>query len=343
MTDLRSELSRYCASIGQDRLLVQGAGGNASWKEDGTLWIKASGTWLAEATEKDIFLPVDLLALQSAMAAGDFSAKPVALTKTALRPSIETLFHALLPHKIVLHTHAIAPLARLVRQSARAEIEVLIGSAYRWVFVDYFKPGAELAAAIHDGLQKVSDVQIIFMQNHGLVVGGNTVAEVAEVMADVIERLSCDALYDVYSGSDVASKATPVPGYRPAQDVELQTLMFCPALADRIARDWALYPDHVVFLGAAPVWDTHEAAEIAILKPPYLFSKEHGVLEADDVGPGARAQMLCYLDVLLRQPEEEVLTQLNIEQIDVLLDWDAEKFRQSIAPIAADKSDVTKA
>ena len=43
------EVTDYCAHIGADPLLVQGAGGNVSWKEDGTLWIKASGKWLAGA------------------------------------------------------------------------------------------------------------------------------------------------------------------------------------------------------------------------------------------------------------------------------------------------------
>ena len=50
--NLAQEVAAYCARIGADPLLVQGAGGNASWKEAGTLWIKASGTWLADAGEK---------------------------------------------------------------------------------------------------------------------------------------------------------------------------------------------------------------------------------------------------------------------------------------------------
>lgn len=35
------------ARVGADPDLVQGAGGNTSIKEGGTLWIKASGLWLA--------------------------------------------------------------------------------------------------------------------------------------------------------------------------------------------------------------------------------------------------------------------------------------------------------
>ena len=57
---IEEQVKAFCAWIGKDPLLVQGAGGNVSWKDGDTLWVKASGTWLADATEKDIFVPVDL-------------------------------------------------------------------------------------------------------------------------------------------------------------------------------------------------------------------------------------------------------------------------------------------
>ena len=73
---LKASVIEYCSTIGADPLLVQGAGGNVSWKEEDTLWVKASGTWLAEAAGKDIFVPVDLPHLRAAIASGDFSVTP---------------------------------------------------------------------------------------------------------------------------------------------------------------------------------------------------------------------------------------------------------------------------
>ena len=52
---MREAMMNFCASIGSDPLLVQGPGGNVSWKENNCLWVKASGTWLASAKKK-IFL-----------------------------------------------------------------------------------------------------------------------------------------------------------------------------------------------------------------------------------------------------------------------------------------------
>ncbi len=53
-------LRTLSAQLGADPLLVQAAGGNTSIKQDGTMWIKASGTWLMDALSKDIFVPLNL-------------------------------------------------------------------------------------------------------------------------------------------------------------------------------------------------------------------------------------------------------------------------------------------
>ena len=58
--NMHESVRKFCATIGENPLLVQGAGGNVSWKEDATLWIKASGTWLAEAMTDEIFVQVDI-------------------------------------------------------------------------------------------------------------------------------------------------------------------------------------------------------------------------------------------------------------------------------------------
>ena len=59
MSELES-LRSISARIGRDPLLVQAATGNTSIKVDGVLWIKASGTWLANAATDEIMIPVNL-------------------------------------------------------------------------------------------------------------------------------------------------------------------------------------------------------------------------------------------------------------------------------------------
>ena len=97
-----NHLSEFCmlrylsASIGADPMLVQGAGGNTSVKQAGVLWIKASGTWLKNARDDEIMVPVALAPLLDAVshrspaaeAAGQFTLAD--LNPRQLRPSIET-------------------------------------------------------------------------------------------------------------------------------------------------------------------------------------------------------------------------------------------------------------
>ena len=95
------EFLHLSAKVGQDRALVQGPGGNTSIKHDATLWVKASGTQLADALTADIFLPVRLAPLRQALDRRDPACETSAafviaeLNPHALRPSIETTLHAL--------------------------------------------------------------------------------------------------------------------------------------------------------------------------------------------------------------------------------------------------------
>ena len=61
MNFIQKKINHLCSQLGKDHLIVQGAGGNVSWKDKEILWIKASGTWLAQANEKNIFVPVNLI------------------------------------------------------------------------------------------------------------------------------------------------------------------------------------------------------------------------------------------------------------------------------------------
>ena len=152
---IRESIKEYCANIGLDSMLVQGAGGNVSWKDENTLWIKASGEWLADAKKKDIFLPINLKHLKDAIELSEFDVTPKALSKTELRPSIETLFHAVMPHRVVLHLHPIIPLSYLVRKDCFLIIKKKLNPSFQWDLIDYKKPGNLLAEEISKKIAKI--------------------------------------------------------------------------------------------------------------------------------------------------------------------------------------------
>src|SRR5437870_8925822 len=102
------------ARIGAEPLVVQAGTGNTSVKLDCVLWIKASGKWLAHAKHDELLVPVDLAEARASLRqdrdfTGDYNGG-------ALKPSIETFMHAVLPQRVVIHVHSVNTVAWAVRQ-----------------------------------------------------------------------------------------------------------------------------------------------------------------------------------------------------------------------------------
>ncbi len=328
----------FCAQIGADPLLVQGAGGNVSWKDDGTLWVKASGTWLAEAESKEIFVPVSLSMLEDALVRGDYAFSPYALDGHTLRPSIETMLHALMPQKFVVHLHMVNAVAWLVRLESDAEIAAALADDGTWVHVDYYKPGSELAKAIHSQVLSNSSIQMVLMKNHGVLVGANTIEEVKDLLnklsanlniiprkIDSGGRLKLENLQNLLKSSS----------YELCPDEYLNRLICDPTLYQRLKESWAICPDHVVFLGAVAVCvdDPSELPrylQTLDSETPFIFLKGHGLLQILGVTSAKLVQLMFYFNVALRLPIGCPIVCLKPDEISSLLDWDAEKYRQSI-------------
>lgn len=335
--DIKDQIAAYCARIGQDALLVQGAGGNVSWKDGDTMWVKASGTWLAHAAQQEIFVPVDLLHLRTAMAEGDFNVTPRVLGNSTLRPSIETLLHALMPQRVVVHVHAIEVLAHLVRDSATHALTDLMPAGLKWVEVPYIKPGADLARAIAAQLTARPDAEVVALRNHGIVMGADTVAAIEHLMRELLRTFTTPVSPAISSPS--APRAAPEPlraqGYVPASHPDWHRLAQNSALVQRLGTDWALYPDQVVFLGPqAVVLDSAEQAAPTSAdgtRAPFVFVVGLGTFEHASTTPAQRAQLGCYHDVLIRQQAMHALNPLSTEEIGQLLNWDAERYRQALS------------
>lgn len=336
--DFKAEVTAYCSHIGQDPLLVQGAGGNVSWKDGDTLWVKASGTWLANAGRQDIFVPVDLPHLRGAMAQGDFGVTPRVLGESTLRPSIETLLHALMPQRVVVHVHAIEVLAHLVRDPSKHALAELMPAGLRWVEVPYIKPGAELARAIAARLAACPDAEVVLLRNHGVVLGADSV-EAIDVLLRRLRAALATPVHPVQTRKKAIPESAPealrAQGYAPASQDEWHDLAQDPDLVQRLRTDWVLYPDHVVFLGpmavvlegansSTPAWEDGKPA-------PFVFVAGLGTFEHSSASTAQRAQLGCYHDVLVRQQPTHRLKPLSAEDISQLLNWDAERYRQALS------------
>ena len=323
-------LAALSARIGADIALVQAAGGNTSIKIDDVLWVKASGMWLSDAGRKPIFVPVDLPAARAAMAAGNDRIPARADGPSGLRPSIETSLHAFMPHRVVLHVHAVNTLAWAARADAPAELaKRLAGLAWEWL--PYRRPGLPLTLALAEATAGRA-FDVLILGNHGLVVGGADCAAAESLMREVERRLALPERPAPPADLDRLDAACRGTHYRPAAFAECHAIA-TDANSCSIAIGGTLYPDHVVFLGpAARALDCDETVAGAARHglPSFLLLPGVGTVLRADLPPGAEPLLRCLGLVAARLPAGAEITYLSAEEERNLMDWDAEHYRKSL-------------
>ena len=333
-------LRELSAEVGVDPLRTQGAGGNTSIKRDGVMWIKASGTWLADALAHDIMTPVRLQPLRKAIADGDPRAAAAVdfvdaqLNASGLRPSIETSVHAIIPSPVVVHIHCVNTIAlavrydgeSLVRERLRPHADVALAS------VPYRKPGLPLAHAISERLTKNTNVFVL--ANHGLVVAGETVAEVADRMTRVCEAFFAPSRAAPQADTERLASIVEGTDYRLPQDPATHVVALDPkSLA--IARLGSLYPDHVVFLGPGLAEALLDGGRLRApperRRPPLMMALPGlGVVLHHSASKNAHAMARCLADIAARIPEDAPVRVLTSAEEQELMNWEAETYRQSI-------------
>lgn len=338
--DFLKALADLSARLGAEIALVQAAGGNTSLKTADTVWIKASGTWLAEALTRPIFVPLDRQALAVAVNGppGDIDAgvERARRGEGGLLPSIETSLHALMPHRVVVHVHGVNTLAHAMLRDGRERAAArLAGLPFTWV--PYIRPGAPLTVLVREALAR-APADILILENHGPVVGADTEAAAEQLMREVEARLALPPR--PVPTPDLAQLAglAAACGLQLPRGAEAHAAALDPhALA--LATRGAFYPDHVVFLGRSP----QHAVEAADLSdwlgarrsrgeadPSFVLVPGLGVLARRDLSDGGHELLRCLGLVLPRVPAEAAAKTLTAADENDLLDWDAEKYRQSL-------------
>ena len=327
-TNIRNEINRYCEKLGSNRLFVQGAGGNISWKDSDNLWIKASGMWLIDAPGKNIFVPVDLIHILQQVQNKNYSFDIKSLEASDLRPSIETILHAILPHKIVLHIHAVEILALLVNNDYEKILHTYFADKYICGYVDYKKPGPELAREVNNVVNKRSNVQIIFLQNHGIVVGGNTINEIDLILKDLISTIN-NSQTILSKKEKINYLSLPkISGYEAIKDSELHNLAIDYNCYQHVLLHWPLYPDHVVFLNMKPFcYDCINDFLLSDENPDLLFIKNIGVYVSAEFSLAKEEQLRCFYDVIIRIRSNYNLNILDQASVEALINWDSEQYR----------------
>ncbi len=319
------DLRKLSAKVGANPLLVQAAGGNTSIKQDGLMWIKASGTWLRDAETKDIFVPLDFARLQVALDADDPACEACTdfvineRNPGGLRPSIETSVHGIMPQRVVVHLHCVNTIAWAILLDAEQQLAKHL-HAFNWAYVPYARPGLQLCRAIKKA--KRPDTNVLVLGNHGLVVGAETVTDAKYLLEEVVAAMQRPANPPLLPDLAALTKIAAGTNYQLPEDESCHGFAMDTANCARAANA-VYYPDHVVFLGQhLPATLDTEAAAVAL---PGL-----GVLVHKDAKPSVEPMLACLSNVFARIGTHEKLNPLTPHDIGALLNWDAEKYRQNL-------------
>lgn len=195
------DLIAISRKFGHDSRFVIAGGGNTSYKDENRLWVKASGHALATITE-DGFAVLDR-ALLNEMGEKAYNADTaireeqvkndlsVACITKDRRPSVETSLHNCMGFAFVVHLHPTLVNGLMCSVNAEAACKEIFPDA---LYIEYTDPGYTLFKKVYDRIkaykaEKGKEPQVIFLQNHGIFVGGDTTAEIEGIYSEVLGKL----------------------------------------------------------------------------------------------------------------------------------------------------------
>ncbi len=218
---------------------TQGAGSNFSFKSNGFLVIKGSGKRLDEIKSMDQLAILDLKNFQSELqkllvSPADskekesiYSKLVSAASKNGVRASMEAGFHAILDSKFVLHFHSLLSVVLSewvrgdVKNSALISSELAALGLKNTLFLEFISPGFLIAAA----LESHSESQVIFLKNHGVILGGDS----AQTLILAWKKFE-NIVVDKY-----------LPSFKDLKAIHLEALSFNLASLEPRTPDFALY------------------------------------------------------------------------------------------------------
>ena len=238
-----------------------------------------------------------------------------------------------MPHKYVLHVHAVNTLSNAVLSKSEEFIQRVLFDI-NWAWVPYAMPGIQLSRAVQSSIENKPDVLVL--ANHGLVVGSETAEQALKLLIKVEKKLKRTIRKTKKDNSNKLLSVINKSGYRLSKH-KITHAIAMDRLALKIVKTGTLYPDHVVFLGPGPMKVISIAEFKNALKDPLyvnsnsvIIVRDFGVVISRDFSDNAESMLYCLASVLLRIQKGEELRYLTQEEELELMDWDAEKYRQSI-------------
>jgi len=275
------EISRFYGSNPEYTLA---GGGNTSWKDDNTLYVKASGTSLAQATE-DSFVKMNRHSLSRIWEkaypdSSDEREKEVLADLMAAkcegegdkRPSVEALLHDIIPFAFIVHLHPALVNGLCCSQNGEAAAKMIFGDDALWI--PSTNPGYILSrlvklelAEYYKNFQKYPSV--ILLQNHGVFTGADSSDGIKSkyemLMSKISEKITehpdfTDETRIFADGSSARNEVGKIinilsglAGYSCFMQ-SIAILQFLKSKKSFYPVSSAFTPDHIVYSGSDPLF-----------------------------------------------------------------------------------------
>lgn len=363
------ELVEMSNRYGRDAQYVLAGGGNTSEKIDSVLYVKGSGTSLADITVEG-FVSMDRPKLD-AMLEKPYPQEDAPREAAALadlmdarlpengerRPSVETLLHNLFPFKFVLHLHPALVNGLTCSKGAEKRARELLGEDFIWIPI--YRPGYALAKLCNEELKKFKernghDCQMVLLQNHGIFIAADTVEEIDSKMKHVMDTLRKNApkhpkkATKPYDAKYIEEIKEAVARVYP-EKVHVVSAVTADIL-DLLTNDKTFSvledpfsPDHIVYCKAKYIY-VHEIAHLEKAfrdfvdkngyEPRVICVKDTGAFFAapqKKVAESARDLFLDAVQIAIYSENFGGPLHMTEELIDFIRNWEMESYRSKVA------------
>jgi rhamnose utilization protein RhaD (predicted bifunctional aldolase and dehydrogenase) len=348
------KISKYA---GERFDLVQAGGGNSSVKlESGEMLIKASGFSLSDVNldsgyskvlTKDIanIVKDETILKEQDKRKREYIASTLvkkATINSKYRPSIEVILHSLL-YKYTLHTHPIAVNMISIKKNFK-EILKSIFKDEQVALVEYQTPGIELALALDRELSNFEKTpNIIFLQNHGLIVTSNHKQEIEKLTEYVLEKIENYLKIDM-NRYKLTNKVTRLLNSL-EETSNISYLSEDQYLNHQLIKNKSLFfltpfcPDSLVYCGvsACEIKDFSDVESLNNYREKYfefpkvIIYKNNLFFVAKNIKKAKEIEEVFKFHIMvLEQNIKNSINFLELKELAYLSNWEAERYRQEV-------------
>ncbi|MCC5930428.1 MAG: SDR family NAD(P)-dependent oxidoreductase [Cyclobacteriaceae bacterium] len=368
-------ISRF---LGADKNYVIAGGGNTSVKDENTLFVKASGFALSTIHEGGfVALSREMLSdihrkkypdnpqVREEEVKNDLLRCRLFPAKNQ-RPSVEASLHDVIDYRFVVHLHPTFVNGVLCAVHGKKHIKEMFGN--RALFVPYTDPGYILFKDVQEELEKWkntygSQPKIIFLENHGVFVGADTVDEIKtiylEIRSEILRKSGGEPIIEKLPVEDRVSEIMPAlrgilssSGYKTLR-IRNNTLIhsFVKDKTSFQSVELPFNPDGIVYCKARPLFldldGLEDSDRIDLVKRAiYTYRKNFGydpkVIALKGLGLIASGDNSAAADIILDVFEDNMKIAwysrhfggpqfLSEEAVQFIDNWEVENFRRLVS------------